>query len=108
MAKRLLYQILKIDVYCGKVPTMDEVLNIRDLVLRTQKKSGKPYGSHNIILVGDYTSEFMRLCCGVNLNIDTNKYEPCDLGIVLGNAPPEFYSNRSQVLRCPASRLKRC
>ncbi|AQT28817.1 hypothetical protein YOLOSWAG_118 [Erwinia phage vB_EamM_Yoloswag] len=98
---------LHVDVYCGRAPTMIEVLNVRDLVLRTQRRSGRNYYNHMLMLRGDFASFFLLHCQGVNLNITTQKHPVCDLGIVIGTAPPSFYSRRKQVLTCPTHRLER-
>ena len=107
MAKPLLTKMLNVDVYCGKAPTMTEVLNVRDLILRTQKRLGAPYYGHVMYLTGDFAHLFVNHCQGVNLNFSTVKRKPCHLGIVIGHAPPSFYARRKQVLNCPEKRLER-
>lgn len=107
MGKPLLTKILNVDVYCGKAPTMTEVLNVRDLIVRTQAKLGNPYYGHLLWLTGDFAHLFMRHCQGVNLSISLKRGRPTHLGIVIGSAPPSFYSKRKQVLNCPEHRLER-
>lgn len=107
MGKPLLTKMLNVDVYCGKAPTMTEVLNVRDLILRTQARLGAPYYGHCMHLSGDFASLFMQHCQGVNLNISRIPGKPNHLGIVIGVAPPSFYSRRKQVLNCPEKRLER-
>lgn len=107
MGKPLLTKFLNVDVYCGKAATMDEVLNVRDLVVRTQAKLDNPYYGHTLWLTGDFAEQFLLQCQGVNINISRKPNKPCHLGIVVGTAPPSFYSRRKQVLVCPEKRLER-
>ena len=107
MGKPLLTKILNVDVYCGHAPSMTEVLNVRDLIVRTQAKMGRPYYGHCLYLMGDFAQQFMLHCQGVNLNFSMKQRVPCHLGIVIGKAPPSFYRERQQVVNCPVKRLER-
>ncbi|QQO90270.1 hypothetical protein pEaSNUABM5_00128 [Erwinia phage pEa_SNUABM_5] len=107
MGKPLLTKMLNVDVYCGKAPSITEVLNVRDLIVRTQAKAGRPYYGHCLWLMGDFAEQFRDHCRGISLNFSMQLRIPCHLGIVIGKAPPSFYTKREQVVNCPEKRLER-
>ncbi|WOL24356.1 hypothetical protein fHeYen902_010c [Yersinia phage fHe-Yen9-02] len=101
MGKPLLMTMLNVDVYCGRAVTKEDTKTIQALIARTQKKLNQPYYGHTLHLCGDFASSFLTNVSGVSLNVSRVKAKLCNLGIVIGSAPPSFYAKRKQVLDCP-------